>query len=421
MSATTGIAADLFRREGSRIVMALTAQLGVHRLPLAEDAVQEALVRAMQTWPYRGIPANPGAWLTQTAKNVALDFLRREQRWNAKQDSIAAEHERWLSTPPGNETGETLVDDTLRMMFVCFHPQLSIEAQNALALRIVCGLSAAEIAAAYLTTEAAIAKRLVRARQRIRELELPFAVPEARDLPERLDGMLQALYLLFNEGYKASGGDHLIRADLCHEAIRLIALLCDHPATQAPRCFALHALMCLNASRLSARLDDGGNLLRLHEQARHTWDHALIQQGIASLARSATGDALSTYHLEAGIAACHALAADDQSTDWPRILSLYDQLLTLTNSPVTGLNRAIAISRVHGPQAGLNALNEINRRGTLETYHLYHATRGTFHAELGESKPALTHFNQAAALVTLPAEKEFIARRIREITSGSNH
>ena len=225
------IAGDLFRRESARLVAMLAGQFGVHRLELAEDVVQEALVRALQTWPYRGVPDNPAAWLTQTAKHLALDHLRREQRWHEKEDGIAMERERWLAGPVATEDSETFADNTLRMMFVCFHPQLSAEAQTALALRTLCGLSPAEIAAAFLTSEAAISKRLVRARQRIRELALPFAVPGPDELPARLHVVLGTLYLLFNEGYKASAGDRLVREELCHEAIRLALLLTAHPAT----------------------------------------------------------------------------------------------------------------------------------------------------------------------------------------------
>ena len=402
-----------FRHEGARLVATLTAHLGTHQLQLAEDVVQEALVRALQTWPYRGVPDNPAAWLTQTAKNLALDHLRREQRWNSKQDSIAAEHERWLSTAE-NETHETFADDTLRMMFVCFHPQLSVEAQTALALRTLCGLGPGEIAAAFLTSEAAIAKRLVRARQLIRELALPFAMPEPADLPERLDGVLGTLYLLFNEGYKASSGDRLVREDLCHEAIRLVTILTEHPSTQAPRAFALLALMLFNGARLPARTDDTGNLLRLHEQNRSDWDQAMIMRGIQCLGHAAQGETISEYHLEAGIAACHSTAPDEASTNWPRILALYDQLLTLKSSPVAAMNRAVAVARVHGPKAGMNALDAIKDRSKLELYHLFHVIRGTFAAELGDQIAALTHFRQAGNLATLPAERDFIARRIEQ-------
>lgn len=409
------IAADLFRRESARLVAMLTGQLGVHRLELAEDAVQEALVRALQTWPYRGVPENPAAWLTLTARNLALDHLRREQRWQEKEDGIAHEHERWSAAPETRaEDADAFSDDTLRMLFVCCHPQLSAEAQIALALRTLGGLSPAEIAAAFLTSEAAIAKRLVRARQRIRELALPFAVPGPEELPARLDGVLGTLYLLFNEGYKASAGERLVREELCHEAIRLALLLAAHPATRTPRTHALLALMLLNAARLPARMDDAGNLLRLHEQDRHAWNRAMIGRGIHHLALAATGDLLSEYHLEAGIAACHSTAADDAATNWPRILALYDQLVRLNPSPVIALNRAVAVARVHGAQAGLDALEAMPARASLESYQLFHTVRGTLHAELARRDEALTHFRKAESLAALPMEREFLARRIRE-------
>lgn len=408
------VAEHFFRHESAKAVAMLTAHLGTHRLQLAEDVVQEALLRALQTWSYRGVPDNPAAWLMQVAKNLALNALQREQRWNQKQEGIATEHERWLAMPTNDMKHESFADDTLRMMFVCFHPELAPDAQTALALRTLCGFGTAEIAAAFLSSEAAIAKRLVRARQRIRELALPFAVPDPAELSSRLDGVLHTLYLLFNEGYKASVGDLLVRKELCEEAIRLVTLATQHPATQEPRAHALLALMLLNAARLEARTDDAGNLLRLHEQDRTAWNQTMIQRGVQCLHQASQGDTLSVYHIEASIAATHCLAADASATNWPLILHLYDQLLALTGSPVTAMNRAVAVARVHGPQAGLDALDNISQRSTLEGNHLYHAMRGTFAVELGQTAAALEHFRQAAKLATLPVEREFIARRITE-------
>jgi RNA polymerase sigma-70 factor (ECF subfamily) len=409
------VAEDFFRREGARLVATLTAHLGTHRLQLAEDAVQEALVRALQVWPYRGIPDNPAAWLTRTAKNCALDVLRREQRWTEKVEAIAltaepppSPHEASDAHGPG--------DEMLRLLFVCFHPQLSAEAQLALALRTVCGLSAAEIAAAFLVSEAAISKRLVRARQRIRELELPFAMPDDSELPARLDGVLRALYLLFNEGYKASSGPSLVRADLCAEAVRLASLLCAHPATTAPRTHALHALLCLTAARLPARTDAAGRLLRLHEQDRSSWDQSLLVRGLASLAQSATGEALSSWHLEAGIAAAHSVAENDATTDWPRILGLYDQLLLLQPSPVAAMNRAVAVGRVQGPAAGLAALAAIPNRHALDHYHLYHVVHASLAADCGDTPQAVRSLRIAHSLAPLAAEREVIERRLQQLS-----
>ncbi|MBL8748593.1 MAG: sigma-70 family RNA polymerase sigma factor [Planctomycetes bacterium] len=410
------MADHFFRHEGARVVAALTARLGTQRLQLAEDVVQEALLRALQTWSYRGVPDNPAAWLTQVAKNLALNALRRDRRWHESGDGVAVEQA--LSAPPDDVQHDTFADDTLRMMFVCLHPELSVDAQIALALRTLCGFSADEIAAAFFASEAAIAKRLVRARQRIRELALPFVVPDANALAPRLHGVLHTLYLLFNEGYKASTGDRLVRDELCHEAIRLVTLLSEHAATKGPQVSALLALMLLNAARLRARTDEAGHLLRLHEQDRRGWDRAMIARGLACLHHSAQGGTLSAYHVEASIAATHCLAADAAATDWPRILQLYDRLLALTGSPVTAMNRAVAVARVRGPQAGLDALDAIEQRGVLEISHLYHAMRGTFAAELGRAGVALACFHRAASLATLPAERDFIAQRIRECSSG---
>lgn len=402
-----------FRHESARLVATLAGQFGAQRLQWVEDVVQEALVRALQTWPYRGVPDNPAAWLTQTARHLALDQLRREQRWNEREEGISAEQARWMAVPAEAETGDDdhLRDDTLRLMFVCCHPQLSTEAQIALALRTLCGLSPAEIAAAFVTSEAAISKRLVRARQRIRELELPFELPESHELPQRLDAVLASLYLLFNEGYKASSGEHLVRSDLCHEAIRLAELLVTHPATGLPQCHALLALMLLSASRLPARTDDGGGILRLHEQDRSRWDQSLIQRGIHHLQLSARGDTLTEYHLEAGIAACHCTAANHAATDWSRILALYDQLVQLTASPVVALNRAIAVGRVQGAQSGLEALTKVQG---LDTYLSLHAARGAFAAELGQQQAAAAHYCRALALAVLPSERRFFESRIAD-------
>jgi len=402
---------DFFRTESARLVGFLTARFGAHRLQFAEDVTQETLVRAMQTWPYRGKPGNPSAWLTQTAKNVSIDLLRREKRWREKESDIAAEHARWHSDPVAEEREDTFADDTLRMIFVCFHPQLSTEAQTALALRTICGFSAAEIAAAFLTSEAAISKRLVRARQRIRQLALPFSVPGPEELSERLEGVLGTLYLLFSEGYKASSGENLVRVERCQEAIRLVTLLAEHPTTRSPRVYALLALMLLNGARLSSRSDEAGNLLRLRDQDRKSWDRTMIERGVLCLSLAGQGEELTMYHLEAGIAACHCLAETDASTDWKRILTLYDQILTLVDSPIIRLNRSVAVARVEGVEAGLDAIRNL----PLESYYLLHAVRGAFEAERGEGKAATEHFHKALTLAQLPSERNFLESRIAEV------
>lgn len=413
------LADHLFRHESGKMVAVLTGWYGPHRLELAEDVVQESLIRAMRTWPYVGIPDNPAAWLLRTAKNLAIDQLRREKNFHDKQPEIAAE---WVVKEMAQTEGDpsALADDSLRLMFICCHPALPQEIQAALALKTLCGFSPTEISKAFLISEAAVSKRLTRARQRIRDLALPFAMPEMHELPERLDAVLQTLYLLFNEGYKASVGDRLVRAELCHEAIRLTDILATHPATCTPRTHALLALMLLGAARLPARTDDAGNLLRLHEQNRAAWDMGMILRGIQQLSLSGTGGEISEYHIEAGIAACHSTASDVTTTDWPRIVALYDQLVALTGSPVAALNRAVAIARIHGPQAGLDAVNAIGHQGALDSYHLYHVVRGTLHAELGHLSEAIAELRMAEDLTHVSAEREFIAHRIREVEGIEN-
>ena len=273
---------DLFRREWGKIVATLTRIFGIERLALAEDVVQEALARALQTWPYYGIPENPSAWIMRVARNLALDQARREVRFRNKQEEIAGFFERSFGDPPVAQ--DEIEDDRLRMIFVCCHPEIPQEAQVALALRTLCGFNVAEIANAFLTSEAAIAKRLTRAKQRIRSARIPFEIPAGPELTARLNGVLQTLYLLFNEGYKASGGDRLIREELCHEAIRLTDLVAGHSAGNRPPTHALLALMYLNAARLSARTDSEGHILRLKEQNRSRWDKSMIAKGMFHLA-----------------------------------------------------------------------------------------------------------------------------------------
>lgn len=408
----------LFREEAGRLVSILTGIFGLHRLHLAEDVVQEALLRALQHWPFHGIPANPAGWLMQTARHLALDRIRRETSFAAKQSEIIAFLEQRLQEPaePGRLRFEDEIqDDRLRLMFACCHPLLPQESQSALALKVLCGFSPAEIGSAFLTSEAAIAKRLTRARQRLREARVAFEIPAAAELPARLDGVLQILYLLFNEGYKASQGERLTRDDLCTEAIRLTRLLVGHPAGRTPAAHALLALMLLNAARLPARQDEAGRLLRLEEQDRSLWDHGLIQRGLLHLGESARGDQASEYHLQAGIAACHCLAPSAEATDWPQILRLYDHLQQLNDSPVIALNRAIALARVQGPAQGLAAIEAILDRQPLAAYHLFHATLGELEAERAHYQAAARHLRTALQHAEVAAERRHLHRRLDEI------
>jgi RNA polymerase sigma factor (sigma-70 family) len=407
---------NLFRHEVGKLISVLTGIFGIDRLQFAEDVVQESLVRALRTWPYTGIPKNPAAWLTQTAKNFALDLVRREKFFRDKEPEIIAFMEQWGSETESESPrfDNEIKDGRLRLMFACCHPVLSLEDQTALALKTLCAFSPAEIANAFLTTEAAIAKRLTRAKQKIRDERVPFEIPAGKELSRRLDAVLQTLYLLFNEGYKASSGDHLIREELCHEAIRLASSLAEHPAGNGPQTHALVALMLLNAARLPARTDAEGNILRLKEQDRATWDQVMIARGLAHLSESAAGETLSAYHLQAGIAACHCAAHDYESTDWAKILSLYDRLMEMDGSPVIALNRAVAVANVRGPQAGIEAVEAIQNNHQLNSYYLLYAVLGEFEKQLNNFQAAIDHFRKALELAELTSEQTFLSKRLRD-------
>ncbi len=404
----------LFRHESGKMVATLTRIFGLEHLTLAEDVVQEALSRALQTWPFYGVPQNPSAWIMRASRNLALDVVRRQKVFREKEPEITRLIEEGSPAPAAaNFSEHELSDDRLRLMFVCCHPQIPPEAQAALALKTLCGFSVTEIARAFLTSDAAIAKRLTRAKQKIAEAGIRFEIPAGPELAERLDGVLRSLYLLFNEGYKASAGDKLVREDMCAEAIRLTGLLAEHPAGNQPKTHALLALMLLNAARTPARVDDEGNLLRLREQDRTRWDSSLIARGLFQIARSAVGNEVSEYHAQAGIAACHCVARDYASTDWRQILSLYDCLLESDGSPVVALNRAVALAEVAGPQAGLEAIQAIQDRQSLEDYHLYHAVLGELESQLNNTATAAAHFQRALSLTEVRSEQAFLAKRLQ--------
>lgn len=402
------------------MVATLTGIFGVEHLTLAEDVVQEALVRAMQTWPFYGVPQNPSAWIMRASRNLALDVVRRQKVFRDKEAEIVRIMDRSEASPDQAVVlDQEIADDRLRMMFVCCHPVVPAEAQVALALNTLCGFSVTEISRAFLTTDAAIAKRLTRAKQRIREEKVPFEIPEGEELRRRLNVVLTSLYLLFNEGYKASSGEKLVREEICEEAIRLMNLLVANPAGNQPKAHALLALMLLNASRIPARVDGEGNLLRLQEQDRTKWDKAMIARGMFHFAQSAAGDELTEYHLQAGISACHCGAKDYQATDWPHILSLYDRLTELDNSPVVALNRAIVVANIVGPQAGLDAVAAIDGLDKLESYYLLYAALGEFEERLNHLPVAAEHFRKAMELAQLKSEKVFLSKRLQASQNGN--
>ena len=397
------------------MVSALTRVFGTHNLALAEDVVQEALVQALRQWPFAGIPKNPAGWLYQVAKNKAIDAVRREQ----VHSRLA--HDARDALPPARAVeplleeafvDEEIKDDTLRMMFTCCHPALPLESQIALTLKILGGFSSAEIARALLTQEAAIQKRLYRAKQRLGEERIAFEVPSGPELGSRLRAVLSVLYLMFNEGYSASFAEHPIRKDVCVEAMRLCKLLTEHPAGSHPGAFALMALLCFHAARFDARLDDSGHLLMLKSQDRARWDRTLITEGFRYLNRSASGEEIDEIQLEAGIAAVHCIAVSFERTDWPRIVQLYDLLLAIKPSPIVALNRAIALAEVRGPRAALDALAAIREREVLESYPFYPATLGELHLRLGDLDAAARHLERAIALTSSPAEKQFLRQKL---------
>lgn len=401
----------LFRHESGKIIASLTRILGLSRLELIEDVVQEAFLKAAQQWPYRGIPEQPAAWLWQVAKNQAIDHLRREKTLANKLTQLIQDIDQYSSMPELQLAYE-IQDNLLRLIFTCCHPLLPLETQVALTLKTVCGFSIPEIARAFLIPEATLTKRLVRAKQKIREANIPYEVPQGSKLSARLETVQEVLYLLFNEGYSASQGDTVIRWELCREAIRLTDLLVEHPAGNTSKIHALLALMLLHVARLNARQDERGHLLPLAEQDRSRWDKAMIVKGLRHLKQAMATPELSEYHLQAGIVACHCVAVDYASTDWPGILQLYDLLLKLNDSPVIALNRAVALAEVYGAEAGLEAIRQIQDSAMLHAYHFLYATRAELYLKLGDYKNAYHDYEQALTLTNLPPEKEFLAGKL---------
>ena len=407
---------NFFRHEAGRMVSTLTRIFGLDNIDLAEDVVQDAMLKALQQWSYGNIPLNPSGWIMQVAKNRALDILRRRTLFQRKEEEIGRtiEVQSQAQSEPAPVFSEAEIrDDQLRMMFACCHPSLSRESQITLTLKTLGGLGIAEIARSFLTSEETIAKRLLRAKQRLREGKVPFEIPVGQELTSRLDAVLQVLYLLFNEGYNASQGHELIRWDLSADAIRLSELLLEHPACNTPRSNALQALMLLHAARFSARVGEDGGVLLLEEQDRSRWNRTMIEWGLYYLDQSAAGEELSVFHLQAGIAACHSFADSYESTDWQKILSLYDTLVEIDESPVVALNRAVAIAKVHGPSAGLQAVAEIQNKKPISSYYLLHAVLADFNLELGNLQEASDHLLKALDLTQLEAEHAFLTRKLR--------
>ena len=403
--------ADAFRQEWGRITAALIHQTG--DWDLAEECAQDAFTQALQRWPRDGVPNRPGAWLMTVARNAAIDRLRRGSRHRAKVEELAvmAAREAEAGPPDPGADDSGVPDERLRLIFTCCHPALAMEARVALTLRTLAGLSTAEIARAFLVPEATMAKRLVRAKHKIANARIPYRVPPASALPERVPGVLAVLYLVFNEGYSASAGDDLIRRDLCDQAVALTRVLVEL-LPEEPEAKGLLALMVFHRARQAARVDDRGNLVTLEEQDRTRWDRAQI-----AAARRLLNDALATqrpgyYQIQAAIAGCHATAPTAQATDWPRIARLYRLLADLTGSPVVELNRAVAVAMADGPAAGLALLQDLE--GDLAGYYLLPATRADFLRRLGRHGEAAAAYEQAIALVSTGPERRFLNARLAE-------
>ncbi len=403
----------IFRIESPRLVAALARR--VRDVGLAEELVQDALLVALERWPESGVPDNPGAWLMATAKNRALDLLRRN-------DMVARKHEA-LGHEPGDEPldldgvlDDPVGDDVLRLMFVACHPLLSTEARVTLTLRLVGGLTTEEIARAYLVPEPTVAQRIVRAKRTLSEARVPFEVPQAAELASRLSSVLEVVYLIFNEGYSATKGDDWLRPALCEEALRLGRVL-EGLAKDEPEVHGLVALLEIQSSRTAARVGPDGEPILLLEQNRARWDHLLIQRGLAALARAEQlGGATGPYALQAAIAACHARARVAADTDWPRIVALYDLLLQRVPSPVVALNRAVAVGMAFGPEAGLAAVDALTSERSLAGYHLLPSVRGDLLAKLGRATEARAELERAASLTSNAREQALLRERARRLS-----
>ena len=411
------VAADAFRQEWGRITAALIHQTG--DWDLAEECAQDAFAQALRRWPRDGVPNRPGAWLMTVARNGAIDRLRRSSTYRAKVEELAVMATRETGTDsrePDAADDDGVPDERLRLIFTCCHPALAMEARVALTLRTLTGLSTAEIARAFLVPEATMAKRLVRAKHKIANARIPYRVPPADALPERVPGVLAVLYLVFNEGYSASAGENLIRRDLCDQAVALAQVLAELlPGEPEPK--GLLALMLYQRSRQAARVNDRGDLVTLEHQDRARWDQVQIGLARRHLEEALAARRPGQYQIQAAIAGCHAAAPTAQATDWPRIARLYQLLADMTGSPVIELNRAVAVAMADGPAAGLAILRRLEAGDALAGYYLLPATRADFLRRLGRSDEAAGAYEEAAALAGTGPERRFLNARLAEVRS----
>ena len=411
----------LFRHEAGRLVAVLARLFGIQNLALAEDVVQDAFCRALETWKFHGIPTNPAGWLVATAKHRALDVLRRERtaRKFAPEFQRQLESE-WTLKPVVDEAfdGGGINDAVLSVMFSCVHPQLREETQVALILNVLCGFGIGETAAAFLANTAAIEKRIARAKKTLAQSRRLFDVDSADEVAGRLPAVQRAVYLLFNEGYHGASRESAVRTDLCEEALRLVRLLVGHRLTATSGTHALAALLNFHAARLPGRLDADGNLVLLVDQDRSHWHTGRIVEGERELELSAVGTELTTYHLEAAIAAVHAHARSIAETDWDAIVSLYDALMRIQPTPVVALNRAVAVAQRDGPARGLEEISRIENRERLARYPFLFTAIGEFQLSLGDLAEARQSFGTALALARSPAETRFLRQRLARCAAG---
>jgi RNA polymerase sigma-70 factor (ECF subfamily) len=406
---------EVYRSDWGRIVATLISL--TRDFDLAEESAQEAFTAAVDQWPVCGIPESPRAWIIQTARHKAIDRIRRRALLQVKLDSYVAEGLAPASEEPDYDTGE-IPDDRLRLIFTCCHPALALEAQVALTLRTLCGLETDEIARAFLVPPATMAQRLVRAKRKIRDAGIPYRVPQTNEMAERLDAVLTAIYLVFNEGYVATRGGPLVRTDLSAEAIRLGRLVRTLLAPQPPaEATALLALMLLHDARREARLDAAGDLVVLEEQDRSRWDRRQIAEALPLVDEALNGRA-GPYALQAAISAVHCRAARAEDTDWPRIVRLYDVLERLQPSPVVALNRAVAVAMASGPEAGIEIVDRLAAASDLDSYHLLHAARADLLRRMGAGAEAAESYRRARELATNDSERRFLERRLREVTGA---
>jgi len=405
---------SLYKAESRRVLATLIRLLG--DFDLAEEGLQEAFMAAMAQWPQDGVPENPRAWLVSTGRFKAIDQIRKRARYDTSLDDIAEQLDAGLGAVDDPE-GENIEDDRLRLVFTCCHPSLSAEARTALTLREVCDLTTEEIARAFLATPPTVAQRIVRAKAKIRDAAIPYEVPAPAQLPERLDSVLQVIYLVFNEGYSASSGEEVTRLDLCAEAIRLARLVLQ--LLPEPEVQGLLALMLLHDARKMTRSNADGELVLLEDQDRSQWHREQIDEGDGLVRDALASRRFGPYTVQAAIAAVHAGAVTAADTDWQEIVALYDLLLRLQPSPVIALNRAVAVAMGEGPAAGLRLINALLDSGQLREYHLAYAALADFHRRLAQREDAIHNYREALRLVRQEPERRFLEKRLRQLVENA--